>query len=282
MIKSYRNLSVYDKDKIVEFYYKNKEYNFSELANLLNVSKRSISRVLNERNINTKRKNRYILNESYFNNIDSEEKAYILGLIYADGFVGDDKFNNIVITSIDLDILEKIKKEFEFTGEIRKGNKGNFKNSKEGYVLNFSSQEMSNDLRKIGLHPNKSLTMECLPKLNEKLLRHFIRGYFDGDGSVILSHNTSYHIVDGKNKKYEYPTFSFDLLGTEKFLLEIKEVMKLKHHKLLNTKTEGIKRLVCRSKKEAKDIFKYLYFDSSIYMNRKYEKWNYVLSAFAK
>lgn len=282
MIKSYRNLSVYDKDRIEEFYYKNKEYNFTELANLLSVSKRSISRVLNERNINTKRKNRYTLNEGYFKYIDSEEKAYILGLIYADGFVGDDKFNNIVITSIDLDILEKIKKEFKFTGEIRKGNKGNFKNSKEGYVLNFSSQEMSNDLRNLGLYPNKSLTMESLPKLDEKLLRHFIRGYFDGDGSVILSHNTSYHIVDGKNKRYEYPTFSFDLLGTEKFLLEVKEVMQLKHHKLLNTKTEGIKRLVCRSKKEAKDIFKYLYLDSSIYMNRKYEKWNYVLSAFVK
>lgn len=80
MIKDYRNLSDYDKDKIEEFYYKNKEYKFSELANALNVSKRSVSRVLTERNINTKRKNRYTLNENYFGNIDSEEKAYILGL----------------------------------------------------------------------------------------------------------------------------------------------------------------------------------------------------------
>lgn len=80
MIKDYRNLSDYDKDKIEEFYYKNKEYKFSELAKALNVSKRSVSRVLTERNINTKRKNRYTLNENYFGNIDSEEKAYILGL----------------------------------------------------------------------------------------------------------------------------------------------------------------------------------------------------------
>lgn len=148
--------------------------------------------------------------------------------------------------------------------------------------MNFSSREMSNDLRNLGLYPNKSLSMESLPKVNEILMRHFIRGYFDDDGSIILSHNTSYHIVDGKNKKYKYPTFSLDLLGTEKFLLEIKSVMKLKYHKLLNTRTEGIKRLVCRSKKEDKDIFKYLYLDSNIYMNRKYEKWNYILSAFTK
>ena len=40
----------------------------------------------------------YIVNEDYFETIDTEEKAYILGLLYADGFVGNEKFNNIVLS----------------------------------------------------------------------------------------------------------------------------------------------------------------------------------------
>ncbi|ALP91774.1 hypothetical protein ATN24_16965 [Clostridium butyricum] len=69
-------------------------------------------------------KNRYVLNENYFNEINTEAKAYILGFIYADGFVGNENFNNIVIAVNDLEILEFIVKEIEFTGEIRKTKKG--------------------------------------------------------------------------------------------------------------------------------------------------------------
>ncbi|MGL4759866.1 MAG: hypothetical protein ACRCWG_00155 [Sarcina sp.] len=141
---------------------------------------------------------------------------------------------------------------------------------------------MATDLRKLGLYPNKSMSIEHTPKLKKSLERHFIRGYFDGDGSVILSHNSTYHIVNGVKKKYVYPTFGFDMLGTESMLNEIKDIMKLKHHTLLNTKTERIKRLVCRAKGEAEYIFEYLYKNSTIFMDRKYEKWKLVLSAIRK
>jgi hypothetical protein len=271
-IKKYNNLDILDKEKIIDYYYKNKNCTFSVIAKELSVSIRGISRVLREANINTKRKNRYTLNENYFNKIDSEEKAYILGFIYADGFVGDNKFNNIAISSIDEDIIRKIKNAIEFTGDIRKGNKGNFENSKISSVLNFSSKVMASDLRKIGLYPNKSMTISSVPDIKSNLERHFIRGYFDGDGSIILSHNTTYHIVSGIKKKYTYPTYGFDILGTESMLNEVKNIMNLKYHKLLNTKTNEIKRLVCRAKSEARYIFEYLYKDSTIFMDRKYEK----------
>lgn len=280
--KSYNRLTDLDKKQIIEYYYTYKDDTFSKLAERLSVSKRAITRVLREFNINTKRKNRYTLNENYFNQVDTEAKAYILGFIYADGFVGSDKYNNVVISSIDKEILEKIKCEMNFSGEIRTGNKGGFENSKIGYVLNFSSKILTDDLRKIGLYPNKSLTVEYVPRLREDLVRHFIRGYFDGDGSIMLSHNTAYHTVAGVRKKYTYPTFMFDLLGTELMLNEIKRIMNLKSHSLLNTKTQEIKRLACRSKGEAEKIFKYLYNNSTIYMERKYQKWLFVLSAIRK
>ncbi|MGL5245134.1 MAG: hypothetical protein ACRC7R_08190, partial [Sarcina sp.] len=60
------------------------------------------------------------------------------------------------------------------------------------------------------------------PQIPNELIRHFIRRYFDGDGTVILSKNTSYHNINGKVKKYEYKTFLFKILGTEKFFNKYK------------------------------------------------------------
>lgn len=254
-IKNYRELTDEDRREIINKYYEFKQLNFKELANKLNVSERSIGRVLKENDINTKRKNRYTINE---------------------------KYNNIAITSIDLEILQKIARAMEFTGKIREGNQGSFKNSKIANVLNFSSLNMANDLRNLGLYPNKSLNIKNIPNIKKSLMRHFIRGYFDGDGSIICTHGTSYHIVNGKKKKYIYNKMSFEILGTKYFLQEIVKEMRLKHYQILNTRTEEIKRLVCRAKSDSKDIYKYLYKNSKIYMERKYTKWNYVLSAFAE
>ena len=279
--KSYRDLNSYDKYRIVDYYYKNKEISMDNIAINLNISDRAVRRVLKEEGINTRLKNRYILDENYFDCIDTESKAYILGFIYADGFVGDEKFNNIVIAVNDLEILEFIAKEFKFTGNIRKTKKGGFENSKCGYSLNFSSKIMASRLREIGLYPNKSLTIDTLPQIDKKLVRHFIRGYFDGDGSIVLSHNTSYYkAIDGVIK-YIYPTYCFMILGTKGFLEEIIKEAEFNYAKIHNTKSEKIKCIKINAKKEFNNIFKYLYDNSTIKLQRKYNKWNEIKSAFA-
>lgn len=281
MGKSYRDLNSYDKYRIVDYYYKIKDISMDNIAINLNISDRAVRRVLKEEGINTRLKNRYILDENYFDCIDTESKAYILGFIYADGFVGDEKFNNIVIAVNDLEILEFIAKEFKFTGNIRKTKKGGFENSKCGYSLNFSSKIMASRLREIGLYPNKSLTIDTLPQIDKKLVRHFIRGYFDGDGSIVLSHNTSYYkAIDGVIK-YIYPTYCFMILGTKGFLEEIIKEAEFNYAKIHNTKSEKIKCIKINAKKEFNNIFKYLYDNSTIKLQRKYNKWNEIKSAFA-
>lgn len=281
MGKSYRDLNSYDKYRIVDYYYKNKDISMDNIAINLNISDRAVRRVLKEEGINTRLKNRYILDENYFDCIDTESKAYILGFIYADGFVGDEKFNNIVIAVNDLEILEFIAKEFKFTGNIRKTKKGGFENSKCGYSLNFSSKIMASRLREIGLYPNKSLTIDTLPQIDKKLVRHFIRGYFDGDGSIVLSHNTSYYkAIDGVIK-YIYPSYCFMILGTKGFLEEIIKEAEFNYAKIHNTKSEKIKCIKINAKKEFNNIFKYLYDNSTIKLQRKYNKWNEIKSAFA-
>lgn len=280
MVRSYNQLNDIDKENIVEYYYKNKDINIDNIALNLNISIRGVKRVLKDKSINTRRKNRYTLNENYFDNIDTQEKAYILGFIYADGFVGDEKYNNIVISINDLQLLQEFAKELEFTGDIRKTKKGGFENSKCGYCINFSSQVIASRLRELGLCPNKSLIMTSIPKINSELIRHFIRGYFDGDGSIILSHNTSYYKNKDKITKYKYPTYMFDILGTKPFLEEIKIVTGFRYVKILDTKTEQIKCLRISAKKEFENIFDYLYKNSTIKLERKYNKWNVIKSAF--
>lgn len=280
MIKNYKELNNYDKDKIVEYYYKNKDISIDNIALNLNTSNRGISRVLKEKHINTRLKNRYTLDEHYFDFIDTEAKAYILGFIYADGFVGDEKFNNLVISINDIEILEFIAKEFKFTGKIRKTKKGGFLNSKCGYSLNFSSKIMVSRLREIGLYPNKSLTLDKLPHINSNLMRHFIRGYFDGDGSIVLSHNSSYYKSNEGITKYIYSTYCFMILGTKVFLEEILNITNFKYAKIYNTKTDAIKCIKITAKREFENIFNYLYDGSTIKLERKYNKWNEIKSAF--
>lgn len=278
----YNYLTEDNKKNIIEIFYDSKNLCFKEISELLGFSERAISRVLKENNINTKRKNRYTLNENYFNNIDTQDKAYILGLLYADGFVGDEHYNNVVLGMKDKDIIEKVAQCIDYSGEIRKGNKGGFENSTYLYIINISSKIMTDDLRRYGLYPNKSLTMKNFPLIPEELERHFIRGYFDGDGSVVLSKNSSYYKGQGFIKKYEYPTIQITFLGTEAFIRKLAEKMNLNHVLIRNTKTLLIKELRISSKKESSKIFGFLYKDADIFLERKYKKWLSFESAYMK
>lgn len=273
-MKSYKDFTEEDVKNILDLYYKNVD--FFEIRKILNISERGMFRCLRENGINTKRKNRYSLNESFFKNIDTEEKAYILGFIYADGYVGDNKTNNVVITVTRKDkcILEEIKKCLEYTGEIRNVDslKGCYENTKPKSTINFSSKELAEDLRKLGLYPNKSTSMTKLPDIPLDLYRHFIRGYFDGDGCISTSQKTSYHILsDGSKKKYINKSIIWNVIGTIEFLDDMKKYLPTN---VLDAKckTDGMKYLRTDSKKALRLIYKFMYDESTIYLKRKYKK----------
>lgn len=270
------------KNKIIEEYYVKKDLSFKDLLDYLNVSERALSRVLKEAGINTKRINRYRVNEEFFQTIDNQEKAYILGLLYADGYVGDNHFNNIVLGMKDKDIIYKVANLLEYDGEIRLGNKGGFKNSGVNYILSISSEKMASDLRRLGLYPNKSTSMVEIPQLDTELYRHFIRGYFDGDGSILHSKTTSYHTVAGKKKKYEYDKVNFCILGTDSFIMQIINILNLKYYSIRKTKCNEIIEVRVCSNKEIKKLFKYFYDESTIYLERKFVKWQGFMSAYVK
>lgn len=273
--KSYLQLNKEEKDYFIKLYYENTHLTVKQIGDTLGLSKRCTMSIFKEYNINSKRKNRYTLDENYFEEINTQQKSYILGLIYADGYVGNEKFNNISLTQKEYKLLYEVKKELEFTGRIRLGNKGCFENSKPGYVLNFSSEKVANDLRKLGLYPKKYLTIDKIPNIRDELKRHFLRGYFDGDGSI----SKYIHKFKKTNKEYSYVKGKMCIIATEKMLEDFIKTFNIEHYYISQSKTKEMKYIQIESKKELKRIYNLMYRDCCICNMIKKEKWDNLISA---
>lgn len=185
------------------------------------MSNRAFRRVLKEADINTKLKGRYeILNENYFENIDTENKAYFLGLIYADGYVG--VHDELVISFKDnedgLRILNLLKEELGFTGELKTQiQNGGYKPEATCAKLNFSNAKINSDLRKWGLSEYKLESRKHIPDIPKELVPHFIRGMFDGDGSIAV------YMEKTRTGSYTEKA-TFNLYGNQSLLEEIRDI----------------------------------------------------------
>ncbi|MAG12308.1 hypothetical protein CL630_00660 [bacterium] len=115
----------------------------------------------------------------------SPEMAYVLGFLFADGHVVTNPRGSCYIgfTSTDKEIIEKIKHTLHsnHTIGIRRKNNPNWKDQ---YVLQIGSKSVVQYLKRFGIVQNKSLAIKFPKNIPENMLRHFIRGYFDGDGCV--------------------------------------------------------------------------------------------------
>lgn len=127
---------------------------------------------------------KYTINDNY--NLESHNGAWILGFIAADGYlpVGHGSQNRIVITLArkDEEILYAIAKELEYTGSIKQ-----FTND-DGYdcsSLNFTSKIFREKIEAYGIGNNKTFQLNKLPAISEEYLLDFIRGFIDGDGSIL-------------------------------------------------------------------------------------------------
>ena len=159
---------------------------------------------------------KYKRNENYFSQIDTPDKAYWLGFIYADGFITKKTTGNPVfgLTLGEKEPLEKLNQCLESNkpiGEYRKVS--SYSENSIEYKLAFNSSRMVADLEKWGVVENKTFKLQFPTFLQENLIPHFIRGYFDGDGSVFL------HIQKANNR--EYVMLGVQLAGIEQFLKEL-------------------------------------------------------------
>ena len=222
---------------------------------------------------------KHFFDENYFENIDTEEKAYWLGFIAADGsVVKSSKYNSyrlyINLSYVDELHLEKFKNAIG-ANDIKlqkytstKGFCNPSGSTTSRIVLN--SFKMCADLAKYNIHQRKSYDIE-MPNICNDLIRHYLRGLFDGDGSY------HYH-YDIKNNRYRY---MFEIVSANKifveqiqrYLLSVGIKTNLYHRKEFN-----YFRLMTASKRELLKLIDLIYSDATVYLDRKYEKINEIKS----
>ncbi|MBQ5475411.1 MAG: hypothetical protein IIT65_12140 [Lachnospiraceae bacterium] len=126
--------------------------------------------------------------------------------------------------------------------------------------MDMNSKQMAEDLFQLGVTPNKSLTLDIkFDLIPKELIHHFIRGYFDGDGSI------NYYT----RPPYWYDEWELSFISTEKVLLKIQEYLGISR-KLFSCGKNY--RFCYKSKKDIEKVLKYMYDGATIYLERKYEK----------
>lgn len=201
----------------------------------------------------------YNIDDTFFEKIDTEEKAYCLGLWMSDGNLYS---TVLTLCMTDLDVIEKVKKAVNYGGIIYtiEPKKTNHKTK---YAIHFNCKKMSQDITKYGITPNKSLTLQFPSKdlIPENLVKHLIRGIHDGDGSL--------HYYE----KYKQWTISF--VGTLEVMRGIEERSGAKGQYYFHGGDRNSNTWKWCIRKQS-DIIKFLhwmYDDSTIYMDRKYKKY---------
>ena len=128
----------------------------------------------------------YVLNENVFTNIDTEEKAYWFGFIFADGSISvsctKQHILQIKLKADESFFLEMFREFMETDRPIKFGESENRFGKVKFCYISISSKKIVDDLIKNGLQFRKS-NIAIFPNIKEDLIRHFIRGYIDGDGS---------------------------------------------------------------------------------------------------
>lgn len=208
---------------------------------------------------------KYSLNEDYFKCINTEQKAYILGFIAADGCVQQYTLD-ITLSIRDIHILEEIKKEVDSNQILKYRERPNpYDKSKmcKMVSLRLSSTKFTNPLLKMGLGRGKTYTLDdkIINFVPRYLIKDFLRGYFDGDGNVLFG------------KKYSSGTkYNINICGNKEFLLASYQRYFPSSNKMYydkKSKQTYVWKLSSRS--NVKRFLKWLYTNSKIHLKRKYK-----------
>lgn len=224
--------------------------------------------------------NKYYYDDKFFYNIDNELKAYWLGFIMADGYIEKIKKNNKVsamrleigISSKDEEMLERFLLDIKSNAKIfNKKVK-----SHDVSLLRINNTNMCRDLERLGCVNNKSLILNFPTQyISKELVRHFIRGYFDGDGCV--SYYERDYIDKRNNKQYRQKNFIASFIGTEQFLTELNDVLSeigIKCNNITHGNCGNAYELKITNIPSLKLFYDYIYEDCIICLNRKNLKFN--------
>ena len=203
------------------------------------------------------------INQTIFDNIDTEIKAYTLGLLTSNGNVQSKSSTiTICLTNTDGYILEKINEELlSGLGNILVTHKEDEKPRK---VLGFNGKHLKDKLAEYNIVPRKSyIIKELSTKIPEELYHHYIRGLFDGDG--VCSYETSH-----KKKKVRIGFCGHNRDFVKNYRNFLINKLDMNQTKLFNT--GGCWQCSWSSKKDLINFYNYIYKDATIFLGRKKKK----------
>ena len=218
---------------------------------------------------------RYTFNEHIFDVIDTEEKAYWLGFLMADGYNHESKTCVALrLQEEDKEILEKFKKFLGYNGPIYTFTRTTDTNHliRNYCELSLCSVIFSRILAEKGCIQGKTYTLKFPEFLPKHLYNHFIRGLFDGDGCI--------SITPRKDRTPNSKTYQFNIVGTEAIMERIKDIL-IEEVGITRTTTKHYSKAVTihwAGKGVVTKILNYLYKNATIYMQRKYNKYLYIVT----
>lgn len=206
-------------------------------------------------------------NEDFFDNIDTEEKAYWLGYLFADGNINK-RTTSITCHPQDKKHLQKLQKSLNSQTSPKTYKQNSFGTDTEIVKFNFYSIKMVNSLRNLGCIERKSTILQppSCDKIPKELVNHFLRGYFDGDGSVSIVKNQT------KKSTNSY-VWHVHICGTKQFLEWYKNQLKLDNAITQDSRScDSYTLSLGGTIKVYEKFFLPLYNNATIFLPRKYSK----------
>lgn len=249
--------------------YETGKYTYKQIAVHFNKQKSSIARLLNKKGYKAKRQTdlqrKYSINENYFDVIDSEDKAYFLGLLYADGYNNVSNYEVTLCLSLcDKPILKLFLKYLQSNHPIK-----TVVITQNGVVRKYckvaiGNKNISLSLEKNGCGQAKTFKIEYPSFLESNFNSHFFRGYFDGDGSFGINKKISSNMV-------------LNITSNHIFLKQVQQILikntGLNATKILKvTHSDKIGVMSYGGRGNCTAIRDWMYNDAHIYLQRKFEK----------
>lgn len=206
-------------------------------------------------------KRTYTLLEDVFETIDTEEKAYWLGFLYADGTTDLEKGRlKIALAEKDKTHLVKLKDFLGFNGTIKWYSRKPFNSKDYKYIcqpqneLCIYSRELVRDLQSFGIvSKRKEKGTMNIDNIPPGLIRHFWRGVFDGDGCIVATDKSRVAQLSGGYRDcFLFLSFIKSAITTNVSVLKDKSIHCVKF-----------------SKGQAVEVANLLYQDCNVYLDRK-------------
>ena len=208
-------------------------------------------------------KSKYTYKDIY-NGITTEEEAYWLGFITADGYVGISAKEKSITVKLAIKDASHLEKLARFTTEDRSPRLVKTADGRGRCVYTIGSYEIVDRMQSLGLLPGKY--NRHVPSMRDDLVRHFIRGYFDGDGCITY---------DNRYENSVRVSLCVHDSYAESMIVAIESVCGIKPK--VYTK-KNVVELSIQSRLEAICFLQALYENSSVYLERKYNKYKEALA----